>query len=300
MTGSGRVVWDPSRSGEGENMTNRIIRRWWPAFALPTFLAFVFGFIAPFIIGIYLSFTTFTTITDAEWVGGDNYTVAFKDPVFLHALWLTALFAIVTTIIVNVVAFFIAYMLNKAIRGAKLFRSVFFLPNLIGGIVLGYIWQLLLNGVLAKWGLSLVLDAKYGFIGMVIVTCWQSIGYQMIIYIAGLQAIPHDLIEAAEVDGASSRQITFRIIIPLMMPTVTVCSFLTLTGGFKMFDQNLALTGGAPSNSSAMLALDIYKTFYGRVGFEGVGQAKAVLFLVIAGAVALLQNKLTRSKEVEA
>ncbi|MBM6695782.1 sugar ABC transporter permease [Bifidobacterium pullorum subsp. saeculare] len=280
-------------------MTNRIIRRWWPAFALPTFLAFVFGFIAPFIIGIYLSFTSFTTITDAEWVGVENYILAFQDPVFLHALGLTALFAIVTTIIINVAAFFIAYMLNKAIRGAKLFRSAFFLPNLIGGIVLGYIWQLLLNGVLSQWGLSLVLDVKYGFIGMVIVTCWQSIGYQMIIYIAGLQAIPDELIEAAAVDGATSRQITFRIIVPLMMPTVTVCSFLTLTGGFKMFDANLALTGGAPSDSSAMLALDIYKTFYGRIGFEGVGQAKAVLFLIIVGVVALIQNAATRSREVE-
>ena len=280
-------------------MTNRIITKWWAIFSLPTFLAFIFGFIAPFIIGIYLSFTTFTTISDAEWTGVENYLVALRDPVFMHALGLTALFAIVTTLIVNVAAFFIAYMLNKAIRGAKLFRSAFFLPNLIGGIVLGYIWQLLLNGILSKWGLSLVLDARYGFWGMVIVTCWQSIGYQMIIYIAGLQAIPQDLIEAAEVDGASSHQITFRIIVPLMMPTVTVCSFLTLTGGFKMFDQNLALTGGAPSDSSAMLALDIYKTFYGRVGFEGVGQAKAVLFLVIVGAVALMQNKLTRSKEVE-
>lgn len=280
-------------------MTNRIIKRWWAVFSLPTFLAFVFGFIAPFIIGIYLSFTTFTTISDAEWVGAENYVLAFQDPVFLHALLLSTLFAVVTTIIINVVAFFIAYMLNKAIRGAKLFRSAFFLPNLIGGIVLGYIWQLLLNGILARWGLSLVLDAKYGFWGMVVVTCWQSIGYQMIIYIAGLQSIPTELIEAAAVDGATSRQITFRIIVPLMMPTVTVCSFLTLTGGFKMFDQNLALTGGAPSDSSAMLALDIYKTFYGRVGFEGVGQAKAVLFLVIVGAVALIQNAATRSKEVE-
>lgn len=282
------------------SVISRITGKWWSLFTLPTVLAFAFGFIAPFIIGIYLSFTTFSTITDAEWVGGENFVEAFKDPIFLHALWFTALYAIVTTIIINVISFLLAYMLNKAMRGSHLFRSIFFLPNLIGGIILGYIWQLLLNGILAHWDLSLVLSEKYGFWGIVIVSCWQAIGYQMIIYLAGLQNVPQDLLEAAAVDGANSRQSMFHILLPMMMPSITVCTFLTLTGGFKVFDQNLALTGGAPSNKSMMLALDIYRTFYGGVGTEGVGQAKAVMFLVIVAFVAILQNRLTTSREVEA
>ncbi|MCI1978335.1 MAG: sugar ABC transporter permease [Bifidobacteriaceae bacterium] len=282
------------------SVVSHVTRKWWSLFTLPIVLAFAFGFIVPFIIGIYLSFTTFTTITDSEWVGMDNYIEVFKDPVFLHALWFTALYAVVTTVIINVISFFLAYMLNTAMRGAKFFRSIFFLPNLIGGIILGYIWQLLLNGILSHWDLSLTLSAKYGFWGIVIVSCWQSIGYEMIIYLAGLQNVPQELMEAAAVDGASSSQSVFHVLLPLMMPSITVCTFLTLTGGFKVFDQNLALTGGQPSNTSAMLALDIYKTFYQGVGTEGLGQAKAVMFLIIVALVAVLQNKLTTSKEVEA
>lgn len=222
------------------------------------------------------------------------------DPEFLHALVYTVLFTIVTTVVINVVAFAIAYMLTKAIKGSTLFRSVFFMPNLIGGIILGYIWLLLLNGVLAHWGRSITFSGVYGFWGMVLLTCWQQIGYMMIIYIAGLQGLPGDVIEAAAVDGANSRQTLFNVTIPLMMPSITVCTFLTVTNGFKMFDQNLALTNGAPSNSSELLALNIYRTFYGRAGFEGVGQAKAVVFFIIVAVIALIQNKLTTSKEVQA
>lgn len=218
----------------------------------------------------------------------------------LHALVYTVLFTIVTTVVINVVAFAIAYMLTKAIKGSTLFRSVFFMPNLIGGIILGYIWLLLLNGVLAHWGRSITFSGVYGFWGMVLLTCWQQIGYMMIIYIAGLQGLPGDVIEAAAVDGANSRQTLFNVTIPLMMPSITVCTFLTVTNGFKMFDQNLALTNGAPSNSSELLALNIYRTFYGRAGFEGVGQAKAVVFFIIVAVIALIQNKLTTSKEVQA
>lgn len=282
------------------SMVGKSIRRWWALFALPTCAAFAIGFVAPFIIGIYLSFTDFTTVTDAEWVGFENYAGVFSDPEFLHALWLTVLFTIVTTIIINVAAFFVAYMFTKAMKGANLFRSVFFMPNLIGGIVLGYVWQLLLNGVLAHWGRSLTYSATYGFWGMVILVCWQQIGYMMVIYIAGLQALPTDVMEAAAVDGANSRQTLFKVTLPLMMPSITVCSFLTVTNGFKLFDQNLALTNGAPSNMSEMLALNIYRTFYGRIGFEGVGQAKAVVFFIIVAVIAVIQNKLTTRKEVTA
>ncbi|GAA6122405.1 sugar ABC transporter permease [Bifidobacterium psychraerophilum] len=281
-------------------MVGKAIRKWWALFALPTFAAFIIGFLVPFIMGIYLSFTRFTTVTDAKWVGLRNYKGVFADTEFLSALWRTIAFTVITTVIVNVVAFAIAYMLTKTMRGSNLFRSVFFMPNLIGGIILGYIWLLLLNGVLAKWGRSITFSGTYGFWGMVILVCWQQIGYMMIIYIAGMQSLPGDVIEAAAVDGANSRQTLSKVVIPLMMPSITVCSFLTVTNGFKMFDQNLALTNGAPSNSSELLALNIFRTFYGRVGFEGVGQAKAVVFFLIVAVIVLIQNRLTTSKEVAA
>lgn len=282
------------------SMAGKAIRRWWALFALPTFAAFIIGFVVPFIMGVYLSFCEFTTVTDGEWAGLKNYGKALQDKEFLHALGFSTAFTIVTTIVINVAAFSIAYMLTKAIKGSNLFRSVFFMPNLIGGIVLGYIWQLLLNGVLALWDRSLTTSAVYGFWGMVILLCWQQIGYMMVIYIAGFQSLPTDLIEAAQVDGASNGQIMRRIIIPLMMPSVTVCSFLTVANGFKMFDQNLALTNGAPSNASEMIAFNIYRTMYGRTGFEGVAQAKAVIFFIIVAVVAFIQNRITTSKEVEA
>lgn len=281
-------------------MVGKTIRKWWALFALPTLAAFIIGFVVPFIMGVYLSFCKFTTVTDARFTGLSNYVAALSDKEFWHALGYTVAFTIVTVIIVNVAAFAIAYMLTKAIKGANVFRSVFFMPNLIGGIILGYVWLLLLNGVLAHWGRSITNSGTYGFWGMVLLYCWQQIGYMMIIYISGLQALPGDVIEAAAVDGANGRQTLFRVTLPLMMPSITVCTFLTLTNGFKMFDQNLALTNGAPSNTSELLALNIYRTFYGRSGFEGVGQAKAVIFFVIVALLAVAQNKLSTSREVEA
>lgn len=281
-------------------MIGKSIRRWWAVFLLPTLMAFLIGFLIPFVMGIYLSFTRFTTVTDAHWVGLSNYSGLLADREFQHSLVFTVLFTIVTTLVVNVAGFFVAYMFTKAMKGANLFRAVFFMPNLIGGIILGYVWQLLLNGVFGHWGRSLTYSGTYGFWGLVILMCWQQIGYMMVIYIAGMQSLPDDVMEAASVDGASPRQILFRITIPLMMPSITVCTFLTVTNGFKLFDQNLALTNGAPSNTSEMLALNIYRTFYGRTGYEGVGQAKAVIFFLIVAVVALIQNKLTTSKEVAA
>ncbi|AFU70749.1 ABC transporter permease [Bifidobacterium asteroides DSM 20089] len=282
------------------SMAGKAVKRWWALFALPTFIAFIIGFIVPFLMGVYLSFTRFSTVTDSQWVGLSNYAAVFSDPDFIHALWYTVLFTIVTTVVVNIASFAIAYMLTRGIKGSNLFRSVFFMPNLIGGIVLGYIWLLLLNGVLQMWGKSITFSGTYGFWGMVLLVCWQQIGYMMIIYIAGIQALPGDLIEAAAVDGANRWQTLSKVVIPLMMPSITVCTFLTVTNGFKMFDQNLALTNGAPSNSSELLALNIYRTFYGRAGFEGIGQAKAVVFFVIVAVIALVQNKITTSREVEA
>lgn len=283
------------------SMAGKAIRRWWALFALPTFAAFIIGFLVPFIMGVYLSFCEFTTVTDGEWVGLKNYGKALKDKEFLHALGFSTAFTIVTTIVINVIAFAIAYMLTKAIKGSTLFRSVFFMPNLIGGIILGYIWLLLLNGVLAHWGRALTYKASYGFWGLVILVCWQQIGYMMIIYVAGLQSVPGDLIEAAKIDGASDREILFKIKLPMVMPSITICTFLTLTNSFKLFDQNVALTAGEPANASEMLALNIYNTFYGRSGaqWKGIGQAKAVVFFLIVVVISLAQLHFTRSKEVQ-
>ena len=214
-------------------------------------------------------------------------------------MWYTALFTIVTVLIINILAFAVALLLTKGIKGTNVFRTIFFMPNLIGGIVLGYVWQLLLNGILANFGRTLTYSEVYGFWGLVILMCWQQVGYMMIIYIAGIQNVPGDLIEAAKIDGANSRQILRHVTIPMVMPSITICTFLTLTNSFKLFDQNLALTNGAPSKMSELLALNIYNTFYGRAGWEGVGQAKAVIFFIIVGIIALVQNKLTRSKEVQ-
>lgn len=266
---------------------------------LPTFAAFLVAFLIPFVMGIYLSFCKFTTVVDAEFIGLKNYTRMFHNGDFVYSLLFTTAFTIVTVIVVNLIAFLLALGLTKAIRGTNLFRTVFFMPNLIGGIVLGYIWQLIINGILLKYGVTLTTDAKYGFWGLVVLTVWQLTGYMMIIYIAGIQNISTELIEAAKIDGATGMQILRRVTIPLVMPSVTICLFLTITNSFKMFDQNLALTAGLPGKKTQMLALDIYNTFYGRTGWEGVGQAKAVIFFLIVAVIALVQLYFTRRKEVE-
>ena len=277
----------------------KAVKRYMPIFVLPTFCAFILGFIIPFIMGIWLSFCKFTTVTDAKFVGFSNYKKAFEDTVFRHSFWYTALFAVASLIIINAVAFALASALTKNMRGTNIFRTIFFMPNLIGGIVLGYIWQLIFNGILEKYGTALALNEWYGFWGLIILVSWQQIGYMMIIYIAGIQNIPGELIEAAEIDGATKWQILKKVTIPMVMPSITVCTFLTLTNSFKLFDQNLALTNGEPSKMSEMLALNIFNTFYGRTGYEGVGQAKAVIFFILVTVIALTQNYLTRRKEVQ-
>ena len=285
-----------------EFIMEKSIKRYMPIFVLPTFFAFILGFIVPFIMGIWLSFCKFTTVTDAKFVGFSNYIEALKDTAFRHSFWYTVLFAIASLLIINIIAFALAMALTKEMHGTNVFRTVFFMPNLIGGIVLGYIWQTLLNGLLSKWGQPLLsLSARNGFIGMLILLMWQQIGYMMIIYIAGLNNVSPDLIEAAQIDGATSRQILFKIKIPMIMPSVTICTFLTLTNGFKMFDQNLSLTGGDPGKQSQLLALNIYDTFYARSGaqWKGIGQAKAVVFFLLVVAIALIQLRATSSKEVQ-
>lgn len=277
----------------------KAIKRYMPIFVLPTLFAFILGFIVPFIMGIWLSFCKFTTVADAKFVGISNYIEAFKDTTFIHSFWYTVLFVIVSLIVINVIAFALAMALTQEMRGTNIFRTIFFMPNLIGGIVLGYIWQLIFNGILAKYNTALALNEKYGFWGLVILVSWQQIGYMMIIYIAGLQSIPGDVMEAAEIDGATRIQRLFKVTIPMMMPSITICMFLSITNGFKLFDQNLSLTAGEPSKMSEMMALNIFNTFYGRTGWEGVGQAKAVLFFILVVVIGMIQLRATRSREVQ-
>ena len=277
----------------------KTLKRYFPIFVLPTLIAFSFAFIIPFVMGVYLSFCKFKTITNAQFVGLDNYIKIFADKDFVNAFGFTLKFSVVSIVTINVFAFILALALTRKIKGTNLFRTIFFMPNLIGGIILGYIWQQMINAVLLKYETTLVANPTYGFWGLVILMNWQMIGYMMIIYVAGLQNVPTDLIEAAEIDGATSLQTLFKVKIPMVMPSITICLFLTVSNSFKLFDQNLALTAGAPSKKTAMLALDIYNTFYGRSGFEGVGQAKAVLFFIVVAVIALGQLVLTRRKEVE-
>ncbi|NME43405.1 sugar ABC transporter permease [Faecalicoccus pleomorphus] len=275
------------------------LKKFWPIFVLPTMIAFFIGFILPFIMGIYLSFCDFTTVTDAKFIGLKNYALALGDAIFKHSFWYTAAFALVSLLIINIIAFALALALTKKLKGTNIFRTIFFMPNLIGGIVLGYIWQLIFSGILSQYSMAINLDSTLGFWGLIILVCWQQIGYMMIIYIAGLQSIPEDMMEAAEIDGANRVQKLFKITIPMMMPSITICTFLSITNGFKLFDQNLALTAGEPAKMSEMMALNIFNTFYGRSGFEGVGQAKAVLFFILVVLIGLVQLRITRNKEVE-
>ena len=277
----------------------KTLKRYFPICVLPTLIAFSFAFIIPFFMGVYLSFCKFKTITNAQFVGLGNYIKIFADKDFVNAFGFTLKFSVVSIVTINVFAFILALALTRKIKGTNLFRTVFFMPNLIGGIILGYIWQQMINAVLLKYETTLVANPTYGFWGLIILMNWQMIGYMMIIYVAGLQNVPTDLIEAAEIDGATSLQTLFKVKIPMVMPSITICLFLTVSNSFKLFDQNLALTAGAPSKKTAMLALDIYNTFYGRSGFEGVGQAKAVLFFIVVAVIALGQLVLTRRKEVE-
>ena len=289
------------------NLVQRPIRKFAPIFILPTFAAFLIGFVWPFIHGIYLSFCKFNTPKDAEWMGFSNYAKVFTDAGFINAFKNTAAFAIVSIILINVIAFFVAYALTQKMRGANLFRTVFFMPNLIGGVVLGYIWSMIFDGILKNYGTYLTANGTYGFWGLVILVAWQQIGYMMIIYIAGLQAVPEDMLEAAKIDGATGSQTLFKVIIPNVMPAITTCTFLTLTNSFKMFDQNMALTGGLPSimangakiNVTELLALNIYSTYNIGKNYHGVAQAKAVIFFILVAVLAIAQQAATRSKEVD-
>ena len=281
---------------------NKTLKKYFPIFVLPTLAAFIIGFIVPFAEGIYLSFCKFTTVNNAKWVGISNYVTALKDEAFLHSFWFTVAFTVVSTVTINLLAFAVALVLTRGIKGTNIFRTVFFMPNLIGGIVLGYIWQILINCVLSIVEQPLLgLNTPAGYWGLIVLMAWQPVGYMMIIYIAGLQNVSPDLLEAAAIDGANSWQTLIKIKLPMVMSSVTICLFLTLTNSFKLFDQNLSLTAGEPNHATEMLALNIYNTFYARSGpqWKGIGQAKAVIFFVVVVIIALVQLRATRSKEVQ-
>ena len=281
---------------------NKTLKKYFPIFVLPTLAAFIIGFIIPFVEGVYLSFCKFTTVNNAKWVGISNYVTALKDETFLHSFWFTVAFTVVSTVTINLLAFAVALVLTRGIKGTNIFRTVFFMPNLIGGIVLGYIWQILINCVLSIVEEPLLgLNTPAGYWGLIVLMAWQQVGYMMIIYIAGLQNVSPDLLEAAAIDGANSWQTLVKIKLPMVMSSVTICLFLTLTNSFKLFDQNLSLTAGEPNHATEMLALNIYNTFYARSGpqWKGIGQAKAVIFFVVVVIIALVQLRATRSKEVQ-
>ena len=300
-------------SGNGASVNSillrRSIRRWFPVFLLPMVAAFCIGFVWPFLQGLFLSFCKFKTTSKWSWVGFSNYVKAIQDDSFMYSFGYTAIFALISLVLINVLAFAVAYALTQKIKGSNLFRTVFFMPNLIGGIVLGYIWSMIFDGFLSRYGTSIMVNTTWGFWGLIILMCWQQIGYMMIIYIAGLQAVPEDMLEAARIDGANGWQTLFKVTIPNVMPSITICMFLTLTNGFKLFDQTLALTGGQPYiinpdgtsiHTTEMLALNIYNTFYGQASnSRGVAQAKAVLFFILVAAIGLIQLRSTRQKEVQ-
>ena len=291
------------------NSLRRSTRKWFPLFLGPVVIAFCIGFVWPFLQGIWLSLCQFKTISDAKFIGFGNYARAFQDPSFRHAFWYTAMFAVVSLVLINVLAFTVAYVLTQGIKGSNLFRTVFFMPNLIGGIVLGYIWSMIFDGILSRWSTSILMDSKFGFWGLIILMCWQQIGYMMIIYIAGLQAVPEDMLEAARIDGATKAQTLFRVTIPNVMPSITICMFLSLTNGFKLFDQNLALTAGQPIltqpggtsiKTTEMLALNIFTTYNNSsANAHGTAQAKAVIFFILVAGLGLAQLAYTRKKEVQ-
>ena len=297
------------KKNKGVGTLKRSMRKWSWLFVGPVLICFVIGFVWPFIQGIYLSFCKFRLIRDAKFIGFGNYITAFKDQSFMHSFWYTALFAIVSLVLINVLAFAVAYALTQGIKGSNLFRTVFFMPNLIGGIVLGYIWSMIFDGILSRFGTSILMETKYGFWGLIILMCWQQIGYMMIIYIAGLQAVPEDMLEAARIDGATRSQTLFKVTIPNVMPSITICTFLSLTNGFKLFDQNIALTAGQPFiiqpdgstiKTTEMIALNIYNTFYNsNSASTGVAQAKAVLFFILVAGLGLMQLAFTRKREVQ-
>ena len=287
-------------------------KRWFALFTAPLFAVFIIVVIAPFLSGLYYSFVSWNGLpkNPMKFVGVENYVKVFNDARFMASLGRTTLFTLITMVSVNVLGLGFALIVTTKLRFRNVGRVMIFMPYLIGGLLLGYIWQFILGDCLSTLGQMTgrtdlffywLSNRQFAFVGLVVVATWQMAGYMMIIYIAGLQNVPGDLLEAAAIDGATGAQALFRVKLPMVMPSITICTFLTLTNSFKLFDQNLSLTGGEPAKASQMLALNIYDTFYQRSGaqWKGIGQAKAVVFFLLVIVIALIQLYFTRRKEVQ-
>ncbi|WP_367365627.1 carbohydrate ABC transporter permease [Pediococcus parvulus] len=285
-------------------MKNRSLSFW--LFLTPTLVALALVVFIPMLEGLFYSFTDWDGLSFTKMVGFQNYITLLHDKAFVNAFWFTVAFVIVTVIALNVIGLGLALLVTQKFKGSSFLRTVFFMPNMIGGLILGFIWQFILTqgfsalgSVLhAGWLENWLTTENTGFWGLVIVTVWQMSGYIMIIYIAYLQNIPQEIIEAAEIDGASTWQRFTKITFPMIAPAFTVCMFLTLSNGFKIYDQNLSLTGGGPYNSTQMLAMDIVNTAYNSSNFS-LAEAKAIVFFIIVAAISLIQVFYNRKREVD-
>ncbi|WKU21032.1 sugar ABC transporter permease [Priestia megaterium] len=278
-------------------------------FVGPALLAFCVIVLIPFFTGIYYSFTDWNGVNGTiNWVGLDNFKYLFiEDKQFQQSFWITTKYTVVAIILTNVVGFVLAILVTQMLKTRNILRTVFFMPNLIGGLLLGFVWQFIFVKGFASIGqitgislfeLPWLGDAKTAFWGIVIVSVWQGAGYIMLIYTAALQNVPQELIEAAKIDGASRWQILRHITIPMVAPAVTVCLFLTISWSFKVFDVNLSLTNGGPFKSTEMLALNIYTEAFVNNRY-GLGEAKALIFFIVVAAITIIQVTYTKKKEVE-
>jgi len=275
-------------------------------FLAPVLLSLSLVVIIPLVVGIYYSFTNWNGIETGGFVGLKNYLDLFKDEEFGHALWFTVRFSVVSIILINVIGLSLALVVTSKIKTSKFLRTIFFMPNLIGGLILGFIWQFIFIKVFSGLGSVLGIASfegwlsttNTGFWGLVILMSWQMAGYIMVIYIAYLEGVPQELLEAAEIDGASAIQRFTHITFPLVAPAFTVSLFLTLSNTFKLYDQNLSLTAGGPFNSTQMVAMQIFKTAFGQ-NLMGYAQAKAVIFFIIVAIISLTQVYFNKKREVE-
>lgn len=278
-------------------------------FLFPLLFTFAVTVIIPLILGIGYSFTDWTGIRYTKVVGLANYQAMFKDPAFIWSVLITFVFVIINVVMINLVGFLLALLCTVKMRGVAFFRAAYFLPNLIGGIVLGYIWQFVFNNVLMNYmKFSMLSQTKTAMLAIIVVYLWQSGGYIMLIYVTGLTQIPGDVLEAAQIDGATALQTLFKVKLPMIASTITICTFLTLTSAFKQFDVNMALTNGTGSvadfmgsylsNGTQMLALNIYNTAIAKNNFA-LAQAKAILFFIILAVISLIQVRISNSREVE-
>ena len=257
-------------------LIRRPIQRMFWLFLLPMTAAFCIGFVYPFLKGLFLSFCKFKTTSKWTWVGLSNYVKAFHDESFLYSFGYTAVFAIVSLIIINVLAFAVAYALTQGIKGTNVFRTVFFMPNLIGGIVLGYIWSMIFDGILSHYGTSILLNTKLGFWGLIILMCWQQIGYMMIIYIAGLQAVPEDMLEAAKIDGANKWQTLWKVTMPLSIPGIVSGITMVFMPSVTTFFIPRVLGGG-----NTMMFGDLIEAKFLTEGNWNVGSALSLIMMVL-------------------